>query len=389
MSSRCAVATDQVDRAWIEATVASLQAWLDIESAFPTSELTGGGAVGHVERRLSEMHGGRATFLVPSATYGMRGVLAALGVRRGDEVLVPQLDWPATFAAVRSLGATAVPVPVTTDTLTIDPKAAAMLRTSRTRAVVACHPFAVPADVPALRRALPRVPIVEDCAQAFGSTLDGALVGTLGDAAVFSFGPGKTLDVGEAGAVMVRERELFDNLLRQSAHPIRQKVSGIDDPELSALAIRVHPVAAALLNSALDRFDAASLVAEHRELAAHVAGATHLSVLGTGPRRGVASSSVALDAVRVSGVLLPARSTTALIELHDIASLVSGAPKTHPITVVGRTRRPRTAVEFEASAAARPRPPLGRTSTGEDTGRVSEKDPATGEVSLGPDDERR
>lgn len=318
--------------------MASLLAWLDVESPFPTSELTGGGAVAHVEQRLSQMHCGRPTLLVPSATYGMRGVLAALGVRQGDEVLVPQLDWPATIAAVRSLGATPVPVPVADDTLTIDPQAAAALRTPRTRAAVACHLLGVPADVPALRNALPSVSIVEDCAQAFGSTLDGARVGTLGDAAVFSFGPGKTLDAGEAGAVVVREGELFDAVLRQSTHPIRQRVSGLD-PEPAPLSIRIHPVAAVLLNHALDVIDVDSLIAGHRRLAHRVAHVTHLPVVGADPRRGVAFRSVAVDSVEVSGPLLPPDWTRGCLELIDIASVVRGAPVAHPVTVITRPRR--------------------------------------------------
>jgi len=118
--------------------------------------------------------------------------------------------------------------------------------------VIATHLFGIPADVPALQVALPQVSIVEDCAQAFGSILDGRPVGSLGDAAVFSFRPGKRIDVGELGALLLRDDDLLERALLHSAHPIRQLISGISSPAPSNLSIRPHPLAAVLLSIALD-----------------------------------------------------------------------------------------------------------------------------------------
>ena len=81
--------------------------------------------------------------------------------------------------------------------MTVDPAAAAKARTSRKRAVIACHLHGVCADIPALRSLLPGVGILEDAAQAFGCGLDGRPAGSLGDVAVLSLGPGMQVESGD------------------------------------------------------------------------------------------------------------------------------------------------------------------------------------------------
>lgn len=251
--------------------------------------------MGRIEARLSAMHANRSVLLMPSATYGMLCVLTALGVGPGDEVLIPALDWPSTLAAVRTVGATPVPVPVSPDTWTIDPTAAARRFSIRTRAVVACHLLGVPADVPALRAAIPQIPIIEDCAQAaIGSAIDGQLVGTLGEAALYSFGPGKCIDVGEGGAVVVAST-LRDSLLKASAHPVRQLHGGIRDVERSVLNMRIHPLAAVLLDAALDGINIQQKVLQHQQLVDRLVN-SGLQPLGNDERREIATAVVAVAA---------------------------------------------------------------------------------------------
>lgn len=223
----------------------------------PTSALTGGGAVAALEREFGRRHGDRPALLQPSATYALRAALDALSVGPGDEVLLPALDWTASRHAVLSLGARPVPTAVEPDTLTISPAAAAADRTERTAAVVACHLHGVAADIPALRRALPGVPIVEDCAAALGSTLDGRPVGTFGDFAVFSLGPGKTIDAGEGGILLTSSVEMHQRAIRRTAHPLRQLLTGLHpDPNQDGLSIRPHPITAILALHGLTRWDA-------------------------------------------------------------------------------------------------------------------------------------
>ena len=237
-----------------------LQAWLTRPATVPTSQITGGGAIGDAECKFSRHVGDRPSFLVPSATLGMRAALAALGVRSGSEVIIPTIDWPSTLAAVLSLGATPVLAPVDPETSTIDPGSLEHLRTRRTRVVVASHLHGVAADVPAIRAAIHGdIQVLEDCAQALGSTLDGVPVGMLGDAAVFSFGPTKTICVGEVGMVVARDRELWESLVRESAHPVRQWLETGEDVAFDRLSVRPHPLAAILLSESLRTWAPAAL----------------------------------------------------------------------------------------------------------------------------------
>lgn len=322
------------DEEWIGAVIADLQTWIrERRASTPTSQITGGGAVGHVEERLTTDLDGRPALLQPSATWALWVALRILGVRAGDEVLVPRYDWSASSAVVLALGATPVVVACEPTTLTIDPTAVRSLATARTRAIIATHLLGIPADVPALRRALPGVPVVEDCAQAAGSTLDGRRVGTLSDAAVFSYGPGKRVDVGELGALAVRDDELRDAALRESAHTIRQRLGRVRTPEPRSMSVRPHPLAAVLLEIALDRHDPDALIAGRARFAARLADAG-LPLLGVDARRGVATRTIPLvaDHRRPAGV--PDGVLVGRGEVVDVAALLSDRPASMPVLLL-------------------------------------------------------
>jgi hypothetical protein len=262
---------------------AAIDHWLATPHPYgPTSQVTGGGAIAAAEHWIGQRHGGRRALLLPSATYGLRVALQMLGVRPGDEVLLPAIDWPSSRAAVLSLGAVPRPVPVDEATLTIDPRAARARRTRATRAAVVCHLHGVPADVPDLRRELPDLPLVEDCAQAWGATLDGAPVGTFAEAAVFSFGPGKTIDAGEAGVLLVDGDEAYRAATRLAAHPVRQLLAGLSDPDPTQLSLRPHPVAAMLALHALSAWRPEDARAAADRAARAVAARPGFTVVGAG-----------------------------------------------------------------------------------------------------------
>jgi dTDP-4-amino-4,6-dideoxygalactose transaminase len=236
------------DLDWLRGWREDLDRYLRLPARTPTSSVTGDGAVAAAEALLSGCYGGRAVLLLPSGTHGLQVALRVLGVGPGAEVLVPALDWPSAHAAVRALGARPVPVGVEEDTLTIDPSAAAARRTARTLAVVATHLLGTPADVPALRAALPGVPVVEDCAQtAPGDRLDGLPLGTLGDLAVASFGPGKVIDCDEGGALVAATVALWRRALALAGHPVRLELAGLTPHPWNGLSGRPHPLAAVRL----------------------------------------------------------------------------------------------------------------------------------------------
>lgn len=335
----------------------AMSAWLKKTASTPTSQLTGGGAIARTESRLAELHEGRPALLMPSATYALWVALRALGIGPGDGVLIPRYDWSSSLAVVLELGASPIPVPVDLSTLTIDPAEAAARRTARTRAVIATHLFGIPADVPELLRALPRMPIVEDCAQAFGSTLAGRPVGVFGDAAVFSFGPGKRIDVGELGALVLRDEGMRKRALQLSAHPVRQQLTGSAAPELTSMSIRPHPLAAVLLDAALDEDDAEAAIQARRGLA-NMLSNMDLHVSGADTRRGVASSFVPVSAERVERTDLPAAMKVAYGEVQDIEALMSGNARSLRIAFITNATRPAGADQNTDQNALLPRSAL-------------------------------
>lgn len=249
-------ATVGVDQEWVEQVVADLQWWASASTGLtPTSQITGGGAIGALEEAMRERHGGRPALMVSSATAGMRVLLQVHGVTKGDEVLVPAVDWPATSAAVTSLGAHPVVVDVDPATLTLDPQAVRGALTARTTAVVVCHVLGIAADVPAVVAAAGAIPVLEDCAQSFGAVHGHHPVGTMGAGAVHSLGPGKRIDAGEGGVIVLGDDERFERAVRLACHPIRQLLTGITDPTTTNLACRPHPVAAVQALAALHRGD--------------------------------------------------------------------------------------------------------------------------------------
>ncbi len=137
--------------------------------------------------------------------------LKALGIGEGDEVIVPSNTYIATALAVTYVGATPVFVEPKIETFNIDPSRIEIAITKRTKAIMPVHLYGQACDMDPIMEIAKRydLKVVEDCAQAHGATYKGRKVGTFGDAAGFSFYPGKNLGaLGDAGAVVTNDSEL-------------------------------------------------------------------------------------------------------------------------------------------------------------------------------------
>ena len=181
--------------------------------------LNDGDVTTEFERRMAAVLGARFGVAVTSGTTALFVSLAALGVGRGDEVIVPDVTFIATVNAVTLAGATAVLVDIDPATLTIAPDAFARAITARTRAVIPVHVSGRAAAIERiLEIAAPRgIAVVEDAAEALRSRHAGRCLGTFGRAGCFSFSPNKTITTGQGGlivtddeALVVRMRELKD-----------------------------------------------------------------------------------------------------------------------------------------------------------------------------------
>lgn len=175
------------------------------------------GKVADLESAVCERFGCRHAVALSSGTAALRCALAALGVGCGDEVIVPAFTFIATVNAVVVAGAVPVFAEVD-DTLNLDPDDVGAKVTDRTRAIVAVHLENVPADMnPLLEVAHKRgVPVIEDAAQAIGTTYFGASVGTLGAIGAFSLQLEKNITSGEGGLLTTNDEHLHVRAARYS-----------------------------------------------------------------------------------------------------------------------------------------------------------------------------
>lgn len=141
--------------------------------------------------------------------------LKALGIGKGDEVIVPSNTYIATVLAVTYVGAVPVFVEPDIRTFNINPELIEFAVTERTKAIMPVHLYGQPCDMNPIMKIAKKYNlfIIEDCAQAHGATYKGKKIGSFGDAAGFSFYPGKNLGaLGDAGATVTNDKELSDKI---------------------------------------------------------------------------------------------------------------------------------------------------------------------------------
>ena len=165
--------------------------------------LAGGKVAEEFEREFAKYLGVRHVVTVSNGTLALIAALHALGVREGDEVIVPCFTFIATANAVLALHARPVFADIELDTYNIDPSSVENLISRRTRAIIAVHLYGHMADVERLRRIAEEegIALIEDAAQAHGAEYRGVKAGAWGDAAAFSFYATKNMTMGEGGAV--------------------------------------------------------------------------------------------------------------------------------------------------------------------------------------------
>lgn len=175
-------------------------------------------------------------------------ILRAIGILPGDEVIVPSNTYIATWLAVSYAGATPVPVEPGHRTYNIDPGLLEAAITGKTKAILPVHLYGHPADMDPILAVASRhgLKVIEDAAQAHGARYKRRRVGGLGDAAGFSFYPGKNLGaMGDGGAVVTNDDELADRvrILRNYGSKIKyyNEVKGYNSrlDELQSALLRV------------------------------------------------------------------------------------------------------------------------------------------------------
>ncbi|HJQ67359.1 MAG TPA: DegT/DnrJ/EryC1/StrS family aminotransferase [Blastocatellia bacterium] len=181
-------------------------------------------------------------------------ILRAYEIGDGDEVIVPANTYIATWLAVSYAGAKVVPVEPVERTYNIDPRSIEAAITPKTKAVIAVHLYGQTADMDPIREVARRrgLKVIEDAAQAHGARYKGRRAGSLGDAAGWSFYPGKNLGAyGDAGAITTD-----DDLLAERAKELRNYGSTVKYYNtVKGYNSRLDEMQAALLRVKLKRLD--------------------------------------------------------------------------------------------------------------------------------------
>lgn len=154
--------------------------------------------------------------VVPNGTIALFLAFTALGIKKGDEVIVPNLTMIATPNAVQLAGGTPVFADVDSESLCLNPDEVARLITPRTKAV--CH-VSLGGRVGRMESLMKLchekgIPLVEDAAQAFGSSHQGKPVGSFGDIGIYSFTPHKIITTGQGGALVTNREDLYQAIER-------------------------------------------------------------------------------------------------------------------------------------------------------------------------------
>ena len=168
--------------------------------------------VARFEAEFSRFCGVPYGIATSNGTTALHLALGVLGIKPGDEVIVPALTFVATANAVTYTGATPVLADVDPVTWTLDPESVRRQITPRTRAIIPVHLYGHPCDMdPILAVAREHdLWVVEDAAEAHGARYRGRRVGSLGDLACFSFYGNKIITTGEGGMVVTANREWAD-----------------------------------------------------------------------------------------------------------------------------------------------------------------------------------
>ncbi|MEM4718707.1 MAG: DegT/DnrJ/EryC1/StrS family aminotransferase [Nitrososphaerota archaeon] len=175
------------------------------------------------ERRCAEFQHAKHALLCSSGTAALKIALKAMGLKPGDEVIVPAYTFLATATSAIDLGLKVVYADIDPDTYTIDPESARSIMSERTRAIIPVHIAGRPADMDAVRELAEEksLLILEDAAQAHGAEWRGRRVGAIGDAGIFSFYQSKNITCGEGGAITTDDDEIAEKVwsLRNVGRP--------------------------------------------------------------------------------------------------------------------------------------------------------------------------
>jgi len=172
------------------------------------------------ENKFKKFTGAKYVIATSSCTGALHMGLAALGIGRGDEVILADTNWIATASPITYLGAKPVFVDILEDTWCINPEKIESAITPNTKAIIATHIYGNVCEMDKLLAIGEKygIPVIEDAAEAIGSKWHGKHAGTMGKFGTFSFHGTKTLTTGEGGMFITNDAQLYEKVLTLSNH---------------------------------------------------------------------------------------------------------------------------------------------------------------------------
>lgn len=256
---------------------------VDTQDLFRVNE--GNQEVDHFEREFAEKLDVEYTLLLNGGTMALVAALVGLGIKPGDEVIVPGYTFMATASAVLAVGAIPVLAEIN-ETMTLDPEDVEKKITKNTKAIIPVHICGFPANLDALCAIAKKhnIYLVEDACQADGGSYKGKRLGTIGDVGAFSFNFFKLISFGEGGAIVTNNRKVYERALiyHDGGAAFRPYSGDLQEPVFIGAQLRAHEIQGAFMRAQLTRMD--GIIEDlHKVKDAIVAGVSDLPQLKLTP----------------------------------------------------------------------------------------------------------
>lgn len=225
-----------------------------IEAVIKHSAFIRGEYVERFEEQFADIIGTANCVSCGNGTDALYIAMRALGLKPGDEVITTAHSWIATSESITQAGGKAIFCDTGHNTFNIDPKLIEEKITPRTVGIIPVHLYGQPADMDAIMSIARKYNlwVVEDCAQAHLARYRNQTVGTFGDAATFSFYPGKNLGaMGDAGAIVTNDSSLAERMAMLARHGGLRK----GDHQIEGINSRLDGLQAAILSVKLRHLD--------------------------------------------------------------------------------------------------------------------------------------
>lgn len=191
-----------------------------VSASLLSGQLTSGPQVQEFERRFADFVGTRHAVAVNSGTAAIHAALAGIGLRPGEEVIVPALTFFSTATAVIHQGGVPIFCDISPVTFSMDPDDLENRISPRTKALIAVHYMGHSAEMDRIMEVARQhdLKVIEDCAQSHGTTYKGAMTGSIGDCGAFSFFATKHMTTCEGGMITTDNSDVAEYMRKFRSH---------------------------------------------------------------------------------------------------------------------------------------------------------------------------